>query len=39
LVERFTAEDMATSIGLAALEAIETGITTVHDWNHNVRAA
>jgi cytosine/adenosine deaminase-related metal-dependent hydrolase len=35
----FTAEDMATSIGLAAREAIETGITTVHDWNHNIRAA
>lgn len=33
----FTPEDMYQGVRLAAAEAIFSGITTVHDWNHNIR--
>lgn len=33
----FTPEDMYEGVRLAAAEAIFSGITTVHDWNHNIR--
>lgn len=34
----FTADDHALSVRLAALEAIDVGVTTVHDWAHNTRS-
>lgn len=33
----FTPEDMYQGVRLAAIEALFSGITTVHDWNHNIR--
>lgn len=33
----FTPEDMYQGVRLAAAEALFSGITTVHDWNHNIR--
>lgn len=33
----FRAEDMYTATLLSAAEAISAGITTVHDWCHNIR--
>ncbi len=34
----FTPDDMYQATRLATLEAIYSGITTVHDWSHNVRS-
>jgi 5-methylthioadenosine/S-adenosylhomocysteine deaminase len=34
----YTAEDMYAAARLAAAEAVNSGITFVHDWCHNVRA-
>jgi 5-methylthioadenosine/S-adenosylhomocysteine deaminase len=35
--QQMTADDMYQSTRLAAAEAINSGITTVHDWCHNAR--
>lgn len=37
LGKAFTPRDMYQGVRLAAAEAIFSGITTVHDWNHNIR--
>jgi 5-methylthioadenosine/S-adenosylhomocysteine deaminase len=36
---RFTPEDSGAGVRLALAEAISGGITTVHNWAHNVRSA
>lgn len=33
----YTADDMYVAVKLATAEALNSGITTVHDWCHNVR--
>ncbi len=38
LGKAFTPEDMYRGVFLAAIEALFSGVTTVHDWNHNIRA-
>lgn len=35
--QHYTAESMYAATKLALAEAINSGITTVHDWSHNVR--
>ncbi|WP_162052603.1 amidohydrolase family protein [Pontibacter pamirensis] len=35
--QHYTAESMYVATKLALAEAINSGITTVHDWSHNVR--
>lgn len=37
LGKAFTSEDMYRGVFLAAIEALFSGVTTVHDWNHNIR--
>jgi 5-methylthioadenosine/S-adenosylhomocysteine deaminase len=36
--KHFQPEDMYQATRLAAMEAVYSGITTVHDWSHNVRS-
>ncbi|RDV12008.1 amidohydrolase [Pontibacter diazotrophicus] len=36
--QHYTAESMYAATKLALAEAINSGITTVHDWSHNVRS-
>ena len=37
LGKEYTPEDMYRGVRLAAAEMLYSGITTVHDWSHNVR--
>lgn len=35
----FTAEDSYRSVKLGLMEAVASGITTVHNWSHNIRSS
>jgi cytosine/adenosine deaminase-related metal-dependent hydrolase len=37
LGQQYTPTDMYRGVRLAAIEALDSGITTVHDWAHNIR--
>ena len=36
LGSHFTSEDFATGVRLGMVEGISAGVTTVHDWSHNI---
>jgi hypothetical protein len=38
LSPHFTLADVAIGVDLALAEAVNCGITTVHNWTHNVRS-